>query len=160
MGDGRDTLSRVMRLVERMIEELNRMWNGEPWYGPSLRPLLDGVTEEQARAHPVKNGHSILEVVVHAAFWMKMTTRRLQGHAAEATAEQDWGNVAKTSWADALRELEKAYAALLDRVARLNDDAMNSIVPNKKYTVYTLLTGVIEHNVYHAGQIAMLKKAV
>ena len=45
-------------------------------------------------------------------------------------------------------------------MARLDDDAMNSIVPNKKYTVYTLLTGVIEHNVYHAGQIALLKRAV
>jgi uncharacterized damage-inducible protein DinB len=149
-----------MRLVERMIEELNRMWNGDAWYGPSVRPMLEGITEEQARANPVADGHSILELVVHSALWMHITTRRLEGYVAEATTEQDWRDVRKTSWSDALADLERAYAALLDRVARLNDDAMNSIVPNKEYTVYTLLTGVIEHTVYHAGQIAMLKKAV
>jgi len=148
-----------MRLVERTIEELNRSWNGNPWYGPSLRPMLDGITEEQARAHPLKNAHSILELVAHSAFWMEMTVKRLEGFTGEATKEQDWRDVSKLSWREALADLEKRYTALLDRLARLNDEQMNA--PARKHmTVYAVLIGVIEHNVYHAGQIALLKKAL
>ena len=148
-----------MRLVERTIEELNRSWNGNPWYGPALRPLLDDVTEEQARAHPVKSAHSILELVAHSAFWMDMTVKRLEGFTGEATAEQDWREVAKLSWRDAVAELESRYAALLDRVARLSDEKMNAIT-RKHFTVYSLINGLIQHNVYHAGQIALLKRAL
>ena len=148
-----------MRLVERTIEEPNRSWNGDPWYGPSLRPLLDGVTEEQARKRPVKDAHSILELVAHAAFWMDMTVKRLEGFTGEATREKDWRDVAKLSWRDALAELESRYTALLDRVARLNDDKMNEIA-RKNFTVYALINGLIQHNVYHAGQIALLRKAL
>jgi len=148
-----------MRLVERTIEELNRSWNGNPWYGPSLRPMLDGITEEQARSHPVKNAHSILELVAHAAFWMDMTVKRLEGFTGEATDDQDWRDVSKLSWREALADLESRYTALLDRLARLNDEQMNK--PARKHmTVYAVLVGVIEHNVYHAGQIALLKKAL
>jgi len=143
-----------------MIEELNRTWNGDAWYGPSVRPLLDGITEEQARAHPIANAHSILELVLHSAFWMEMTARRLEGFTGEATAQQDWRDVAKTTWAAAVKELERAYAALLDRVARMSDEQMNQTVGKKGHTAYTVLIGVIEHNVYHAGQIAALKKSL
>ena len=152
-------LSPRMRLVERTIEELNRSWNGDPWYGPSLRPLLDGISEEQARAHPVRNAHSILELVAHVAYWMDMTVKRLEGFTGEAPPEHDWRDVAKLSWPQAVKELESRYAALLDRVARLNDEIMNRIA-RKNLTTYAMLTGLIEHNVYHAGQIALLKKAL
>jgi uncharacterized damage-inducible protein DinB len=148
-----------MRLVERTIEELNRSWNGNPWYGPALRPLLDGVTEEQARQHPVKNAHSILELVAHAAYWMDMTVKRIEGFTGEASDEHDWRDIAKLSWRDAVVELESRYIALLDRVARLNDEKMNAIT-QKHFTVYSLVNGLIQHNVYHAGQIALLKKAL
>lgn len=144
-----------MRLVERMIEELNRTWNGDAWYGPSLRPLVDGITEEEARAHPVAGAHSILEVVVHAAYWMDMTNRRITG---TPPAEKDWRDVKATSWKAAVAELERSYTALLDRVARMSDDDMNRVVSKKNYTNFVMLLGVIEHNVYHAGQIALLKK--
>ena len=146
-----------MRLVERMIEELNRSWNGNAWYGPSMRPLLDGITDEQARAHPIANAHSILELVAHASFWMHMTKRRLEGDTAKAPPEQDFRDVTKLSWKDAVAELERNYAALLDRVARMNDDAMAAIA-QKNFTGFALLTGCIEHNVYHTAQIAILKK--
>ena len=144
-----------MRVVERMIEELNRTWNGDAWYGPSLQPSLDGVTEEQARAHPIANGHSILELVVHAAYWMDMTARRITE---TPPVEKDWRDVAATSWKAARAELERAYIALLDRVARMSDDDMNRVVSRKNYTTWVMLLGVIEHNAYHAGQIALVKK--
>jgi uncharacterized damage-inducible protein DinB len=148
-----------MRLVEGMIEELNRTWNGEAWYGPSLRPLLEGITEERAKAHPIPNAHSILEVVIHSAFWMATTVRQLDGFAGPIPPEQDWRNVRTTSWTEAIAELERGYAALLDRVARMSDEEMKRMLANRKYTAYTLLRGITEHNIYHAGQLAMLKKA-
>src|SRR4029079_8635239 len=120
-----------MRLVERMIEELNRTWNGDAWYGPSLRPLLDGITEEEARAHPIAGAHSILELVVHAAYWMDMTVRRITR---TPSSEKDWRDVSATSWKAAVAELERAYTALLDRVARMSDYDMDIVVSKKNYT--------------------------
>ena len=141
-----------------MIEELNRSWNGEPWYGPSLRPLLDGITEQQARAHKLADAHTILELVAHVAFWMDMTAKRLDGFTGKAPTEQEWGDAKTMTWASALKELDRAYAALLDRVARMDDDAMGRMV-QRKFTGFAMLNGLIQHNVYHAGQISLLKKA-
>ena len=147
-----------MRAIERILDQLNRTWGGPSWTGVDIRPLLDGVTDEQARAHPLPGVHSILELVAHMSVWMDVVAIRLTGTAKELTAEEDWRDVSQLQWADAVAEMENAESRLSDAVARLSVDDLDRIVAGRDYTTYVMVHGVIQHNLYHAGQIAILKK--
>jgi uncharacterized damage-inducible protein DinB len=149
-----------MRAIERLLIQLNAAFGGPAWHGPALRELLEGVAEEEAKAHPIAGGHSILELVVHIGVWMDAAALRLAGEKRELTTEEDWSDVASTSFAAAVEELERAESRLCDAVARLGEDDLDRNVPGKPYSNYVLVHGVIQHNLYHAGQIALLKRAV
>jgi len=146
-----------MRAIERLLEQLNAAYGGPAWHGPSLRELLEGVTEEQARARPIAGAHSIFELAVHVRAWMDAVAERLAGSERELTTEEDWSDVTRT-WSAALEELDHAESRVCDAVARLRADELDKPVPGKNYSAYTLVHGVIQHNLYHAGQIALLKK--
>jgi uncharacterized damage-inducible protein DinB len=148
-----------MRPIERLLDQLNRAYGGEAWHGPALRELLEDVTEDEAKAHPIKGLHSILELVVHVTATMDMASSRLAGTPRELTTEEDWSDVTRTSWGAALEELDHAESRVCDAVARLTPEDLDRIVVGKTYTTYVMVHGVIQHNLYHAGQIAILKKA-
>src|SRR6266542_6555740 len=143
-----------MRAIERLLIQLNAAYGGPAWHGPSLRELLDGVTEEQARARPIANAHSILEIVVHVQAWMDAVSERLAGSERELTTEEDWSDVARTSWPAVLDELDNAESRVCDAVARLRPEDLDKPVAGKRYSVYVLVHGLIQHNLYHAGQIS------
>ena len=149
-----------MRAIERLLDQLNRAYGGEAWHGPALRELLEDVTEEEAKAHPVAGAHSLLELVIHATAWMDVVCTRLAGTPRELTTEEDWSDVTRTSWAAALEELDHAESRVCDAVARLTPEALDRTVVGRSYSVYVMVHGVVQHNLYHAGQIAILKNAV
>ena len=149
-----------MRAIERILDQLNRAWGGPSWTGVAIRPLLDDLTEDQSRAHPVPNAHSIIELVAHMSTWMDAVAHRLVGDVRELTTEEDWRDVTQLPWPAAIDELENAHSRLSDVIARLTVDDLDKNVAGRKYNVYVMLHGVIQHNLYHSGQIAILKKAL
>ena len=147
-----------MRPTERLLEQLNRAWGGQAWYGPALRDLLDGLTDEQVTKKPVAGGHSIVELAAHIGTWMDAVAHRIATTEAVLTTVEDWP--VRGNWSATLEELEHAQSRLVDAVARLSTDQLNQTVPGKKHSIYEDVIGVIEHNVYHAGQIAMIRRAL
>jgi uncharacterized damage-inducible protein DinB len=147
-----------MREIERILDQLNRSWGGPSWTGVDIQPLLDGISEEHARAHPLPNAHSILELVAHMTTWMNAVASRLGGETRELTPEEDWRDVTQLTWPAAITEMENAQSHLSDVIARLTPDDLDKKVADRKYTIYVMLHGVIQHNLYHAGQIGLLKK--
>src|SRR5262249_3950969 len=108
----------------------------------------------------IVNAHSILELVVHVRTWMDAVSERLAGSTRELTTEEDWSDVARTSWPAVLEELDRAESRVCDAVARLRPEDLDQPVAGRDYSVYTLVHGVIQHNLYHAGQIALSKKVL
>jgi uncharacterized damage-inducible protein DinB len=149
-----------MRAIERILDQLNRAWGGPSWTGPAIRPLLDDITDAQSRAHPLPDVHSIIELVTHMSATMDLVTCRLAGNPKELTSEEDWRDVAQLPWPAAVEELENAESRLSDAVARLSVEDLDRIVVGREYTTYVMVHGVIQHNLYHAGQIAVLKKVL
>lgn len=147
-----------MREIERILDQLNRSWGGPSWTGVDIQPLLDGISEEHARAHPLPNAHSILELTAHMTTWMNAVAARLGGETRELTPEEDWRDVTQLTWSAAITEMENAQSHLSDVIARLTPDDLDKKVAGRKYTIYVMLHGVIQHNLYHAGQIGLLKK--
>lgn len=152
-----------MTEIARIADQLRRSHEGDAWHGPSLEEILKGVDALAALRRPIAGSHNIWEITQHIAVWESVALRRLSGEVARnVKPEQDWPPVSDTTesaWQKALSELRSGHAKLQDRIARLSDRQLGEPVPEMGYNVYVLLHGVVQHALYHAGQIAILKKA-
>lgn len=151
-----------MTEIQRIADQLRRAFKGEAWHGPALLEILDGVPARQASARPLASTHSIWEIVLHISAWEDTVRRRLGGELFEPTGEQNWPSIPDTSdaaWQRALEALRSGHAALERTIALLPDSRLGETVPGQDYSVYFMLHGLVQHNLYHAGQIALLKKA-
>jgi uncharacterized damage-inducible protein DinB len=152
-----------MNEIQRIEDQLRRAFEGNAWHGPAVRELLADVTAAQAARGPLPNAHSIWEVALHMATWESVVRRRLQGETvANLPTEQDWPPVLDTSeaaWRQAVRDLEQANHDLRTAIAQSTEARLTDMAPGKDHSVYVMLHGIIQHDLYHAGQIAILKKA-
>ena len=154
-----------MTEIERIQDQLQRAHHGGAWHGPALNELLADLTPEQAAAHPLPNAHSIWELVNHIVTWETVVLRRISGEAVDSREITDEFNfpsadeASAAAWRDAQQRLDESAAALHAKLAELSDNQLNDNVPNRQRTIYFELHGAIQHALYHAGQIALLKKA-
>jgi len=152
-----------MSEAERIADQLRRAMQGEAWHGPSLQEILAGVTAAQAAARPVGGAHTIWEIVLHIAAWEGIVLRRLGGEKLiEVGEEVNWppvGEKNEAAWQRALAALEAGNRRLRDTIAQLPDERLRERVPGKQDNFYLELHGIVQHDLYHAGQIALLKKA-
>ena len=147
---------------DRIVDQLRRAFEGEAWHGPSVMEALEGVTWKQALEKPIPGAHSIWEVVHHITTWEDVVRRRLLGEAPDVTSELDWPPVqdkSKEGWAAAIQKLQAGHAKLRKVAAQVEDADLDSAPTSKTSTCYILLHGAIQHDLYHAGQISLLKKA-
>jgi uncharacterized damage-inducible protein DinB len=153
-----------LREAERIAKQLKRAHEGHAWHGPSLEELLGGVTAAQAAARPVQDAHSIWELVLHIEAWERVALRRLGGDPAQIfNTEEDWSGVDagdEEAWRDALRRLAETNVALRQAIRRLEDSQLDEPIYPEMSSRYVTLHGVVQHTLYHAGQIALLKKAL
>ena len=154
-----------MSEAKRIEDELWRALYGDAWHGPAVLELLDGIHAGTAAAKPIRGCHSIWEIVLHLDAWHQVVFQCLHGHAVELPADQDWpasGGHTAQAWRSALQLLHDNHQALCRAVGCLPDSQLLLQVPGKEewYSVYFMLHGVVQHDLYHAGQIALLKKAV
>jgi uncharacterized damage-inducible protein DinB len=150
-----------MSEVRRIKSQLRRAFEGEAWHGPSLMELLADVTAPRAAAKPIAGAHSIWELVLHITFWEEASRKRVEGDDAKYQAEDGLFTVTDTSeeaWKEAIEKLKSTNEALRQTIARLDDSQLDEIVAGQPYSIYFMLHGVIQHDLYHAGQIALLKK--
>jgi uncharacterized damage-inducible protein DinB len=151
-----------MSEIKRINDQLKRAFEGKAWHGPSVSEVLAGVTAEQAARRQVPGAHSIWEITLHIATWERVGRRRIDESAPiDVSDDEDWPSVEDTSeeaWTSTLDELRRNHQALREAIRRLDDARLAGIVPGTIYSVYFLLHGVIQHDLYHAGQIALLKK--
>ena len=152
-----------MNEIQRIVDQLKRSWGGEAWHGPSLSELLADVDAAKAAAHPVGGAHSIWELVLHLATWDRTVAGRLrEWHGRDPSDSENFPTVAATTesaWKAARESLASAHRDLEEAVSTWPDDHLGETVPNKPYSVYVMLHGAVQHELYHAGQIALLKKA-
>ena len=151
--------------IERILDQLKRAYEGNAWHGPSVREALAGVTASQAHARPLANAHSIWELVHHIAVWEGAARRRLEGDRApiDISSTEDWppaDDPSEAAWEQAKAALDRGHEALREANTRVDESRLNEPVLEGMSTVYVTLHGVIHHDLYHAGQIAMLKKAL
>ena len=153
-----------MSETARISDQLRRAFSGEAWHGDSLLEILDGVTAAQASARPVPHAHTIWELVLHIAAWDGAVRRRLGGEAVTLSDDQNFPparDPSEFAWRNTMEHVRKVHDELVHAVSEFPDARLVEQVPGKQgvhYTYYYMLHGVVQHELYHAGQIALLKK--
>jgi len=149
---------------QRIAQAIEHSVSGPMWHGPALADLLEDVDAEAAAGYPIKGAHSIWELVLHITAWTEIARERLAGSAkADPTPEEDWppvGDKSAEAWRTARERLKDAHRELAEEVASLDDAVLISRLPGKDHTALVMYHGIIEHDAYHGGQIAILKKAL
>ena len=153
-----------MSEIERIREQLKRSHQGEAWYGPSVLEVLDGLSAEEASARPVAAGHTIFELVLHMIAWRNVARRRLEGERVDSLPDkEDFPHVlasGEEAWKQALARLDDSFTRLDEAISRFDEGRLQDSLPERGRSYYTMLHGVIQHDVYHAGQIQLLRKAI
>ena len=145
--------------IERIADQMERAFDGRSWHGPPLMKILRGITADEASARLFPGTHTVWELVNHVASWKRIVARRISGKVVRVTAAQDWPRP-MGSWADAVSELRRAHRDLVKAVRKLPPARLGVRIPGKGHDHYIALHGMVQHDLYHAGQIALLKKAL
>jgi uncharacterized damage-inducible protein DinB len=145
----------------RIADQLRRAFDGSAWHGPALLELLADVDAATAAAKPLPGVHSIWELVLHIAVWDRVASLRIGGEKLQPTGARNFPRVPQptaAAWRKATKQLKRTHDALVKTVAELPEARLRDRVPGKRYDFYFMLQGTVQHELYHAGQIAILKK--
>jgi len=154
-----------------LIDQLERAHAGDPWHGPSRASLLGDVTTDEARRRPGAGVHSIWELVLHMTAWTQEVTRRLHGRNAAEPEMGDWPALPakpdEKAWRAALAGLDAAHTAARDVIRAFDPSRLTSLVGDERdrplgtgVTFAQTINGLVQHDAYHSGQIAIVKKLV
>ena len=153
-------------VTAQIAEQLRRAFDGSAWHGPSMLELLEDVDAETAAAKPIPNVHSIWELVLHTAVWDRAVRRRIGGQTTQPKGKKNFPPVPKSgsaakqaAWRKTVSLLTRTHADLIRAVSALPEERLRDHAPGTRYDISFMLQGVLQHELYHAGQIAILKKA-
>jgi hypothetical protein len=151
------------RVREQLLAILDQAYDRRSWHGTNLRGSIRGLSAQQAAWRPARGRHNIWELVVHAAYWKYVVRRRLAGESRGSFTLKgsNWferpTEGTERAWRADLRLLEQSHRALRGVVARLTPEQLRQKVGEGKNTAW-LISGAAAHDLYHAGQIQLLKR--
>ena len=151
-----------MNEVERIANQIDRAYLDGFWGGGSIRDLFRSLEASEAADRPISGAHSTWEIALHLAVWHNIFRGRIVGEAVDSRHETDWPAPAvatDANWETAMDSLEQTHRNLVGAVRGLSPKELEKSVPGKAFTVYEMLHGVSQHDLYHAGQVMMLRKA-
>ena len=153
-----------MTTIEQLTAEFTDLYNGNPWFGDNFQTVITDITHDEALALP-PNGHSIARLLWHMVKWRKALAKRLLGNTgfrADVGDPDNWRDVNSlngASWEEAKRQFEPLQHVITSELSLRNDVFLDEeFLPGKTYRWLT--TGVIQHDIYHLGQIALLKSLI
>ena len=155
--NGHDELTVLMNLVEESYMR-------KAWHGPNLRGSLRGITPKEAARRPQPGRHNIWEILVHCAYWKYVVRRRILGQRRGSFPIEgsNWFKrpiaVTSTAFSNDIAILEDTHRTMVAAIQSLEPAALWRIPKNSKVSTEAIIRGIASHDVYHAGQIQLLKR--
>jgi hypothetical protein len=150
-----------MSEIQRILAHYDGVLNGDAWHGDPLWQVLDGITAQQAAARAAPSVHTTWQIVMHMIFWENVAAQRLAGLRAGLVEELNFPAtpaVNEGHWRQTLDRFRASNRAFRQALATLDPGKLNELSAAGKRTFHGEAHGLIEHHVYHLGQIALLKK--
>jgi hypothetical protein len=152
--------------IDLVLAMIDQAYDAKSWHGPNLRGSIRGVEAAVAAQRPAADRHCIWEVVVHAAYWKYTVRRRLLGEKRGSFPRKgsNWFPapvpLSESAWEEAVALLEQTHRSMRQAVAALAPANLAVTPAGSKTSNFALLSGIAAHDVYHAGQIQLLKRLV
>lgn len=150
-----------MSATQRILDHYDEMLSGDPWHGYAVWPVLDNISAQEAAARPAPATHTIWEIVMHMTFWENVAVQRLAGLRAGLVEELNFPPMpaaTEENWRKTLDQLHAADRNFREALAKLDAKKLDELTAAGKRSFYGEAHDLIEHHVYHLGQIALLKK--
>lgn len=150
----------------KLIDRYRHSYEGPAWHGPDTMEILKGVTSEQAAARPIPNAHTIAELVAHITTWRDFAIHILRGdfdYRVEIGSDADWrtsDGLTTEEWELIKERLQRSQIELVELLEQTRDDVLDQQAGDRPFTVRVIVDGVIDHDIYHGGQMVLLKKMV
>lgn len=153
----------MLKEVERTIKRLKIILDGRAWHGPNFMQALNGVKAEESRKHPIENRHSIWEIVDHCTYWTNAVAEAFEGKMMsvyDSESMEDWPKKGKSEeeWSESKNGLIKAHEKLIKSLNSFDESNLDATVPGREFTYRLMLHGIVDHNLYHMGQIAVFRE--
>jgi DinB superfamily len=153
-----------MSEIHVLLEIVSRAYNRRSWHGTNLRGSIRGLTAAEAAWRPGADRHNIWELVLHAAYWKYAVWRRLSGSRKGSFPLKgsnwfDRSDPRKAKlWKDDVSLLDRTHRLLHEAIGKLSQEDLRGPVPGSTVTNFELVAGIAAHDLYHAGQIQLLKR--
>jgi uncharacterized damage-inducible protein DinB len=150
-----------MDQVQRILQHYDASLHGDAWHGDAVWTILESVSLEEAAARSLAGAHSIWEIVSHMTFWEGVATTRLAGGKAGLVEELNFPAMPAATaehWRKTLDDFGASNERFRQALQQLDPARLDELTAAGKRTYYGEAHGIIEHNIYHAGQIALLRK--
>lgn len=148
--------------VRAFMDQFSSIFDGQPWFGESISQILEGVTPATAYWQPIRTAHSIAQVISHMIYWRQTLIKRLEGdmeYKSSMKSDDNWKDneaLKKSGWQSLNDSLEDSQTQMLSLLAKQNDTLLKKKYSDKA-TYQALINGILQHDLYHTGQIAYLK---
>lgn len=148
--------------LNNLINLINAAFHGGAWHGPSLLELTKGLKVKEA-AYKAGNIHTIAELVYHVTSWRLFALKKIQGDPEYNidNEKMNFGEIQKVDEFELetlMMELTLSHDELIKALEARDDQFLLEVVPGAEYNYDTLIHGIIQHDIYHSGQIAIIKK--
>lgn len=154
-----------MKETQRIADQVRRSLEGPAWHGPALLEVLEGVTPKQASTRPLSHGKTIWELVLHAIVWQDAVRAHLAGRWPKIalSGPRDWPPMPSptaAAWRATLARLRRTNRALAAAALAFPAAQLERPLKEGATSAYVQLHGAVQHNAWHGGQIALLKRAM
>jgi uncharacterized damage-inducible protein DinB len=159
-----------MSIAEKLETSLQSILAHEPWYGPATYDIIDGIIFEAAYEKPPGSVHSIAGILMHMLGWTQEATERMNGKVAGDPAGGDWpdpGQPDQQRWQHLINDFKLANVTLAGYIQNFPAEKWGTPTNDKRYsatgegvTYQELIEGLIQHHIYHSGQISLLNRIV
>jgi hypothetical protein len=151
-------------VIDLLVSQLDQAYDQKSWHGPNLRGSIRGLELAVATYRPAVGRRCIWEIVVHAAYWKYAVRRRLLGEkrGSFALKGSNWFprplTLSVAAWQEDVALLDDTHGTLRTAIAALRPADLERTPAGSKVSNVQLVSGIIAHDVYHAGQIQLLKR--
>lgn len=149
--------------IQSIIRNLDNVNKGQPWFGRPVYSLLDEVDPSLVYNKPGNTNHSLIELLYHLVTWADFTLKRIEGDKEQDLAvfeKSDWREIDPKvhTWKKGMKQYKDIHEKIISLLSKKEDTFLKEIVDYRNYNFRFLLNGLIQHNIYHAGQIAYVSK--
>ena len=149
--------------TQYIIKSFESTLSGQPWFGRAVYEIVEEADESKVHTKPNGTEHSMIELLWHMNTWAGFVLGSLENKTVDemkAIEANDWREIDPKvhTWKKGMEQLKATHSKIIEILNKKEDSFLSEIVPTRKFNYRFMLNGLIQHNIYHLGQVAYIKK--